>query len=38
MESGFEDHWVSMDEIIELLYLSRVYLFWIMKISPTSPY
>jgi hypothetical protein len=23
-----------MDEIIELLYLSRVYLFWIMKISP----
>jgi hypothetical protein len=25
-----------MDEIIELLYLSRVYLFWIMKISPAS--
>jgi hypothetical protein len=38
MESGFEDDGVSMDEMIELLYLSRVYLFWIMKISPASPY
>jgi hypothetical protein len=36
MESGFEDNRVPMDEIIELLYLSRVYLFWIMKISPAS--
>jgi hypothetical protein len=27
-----------MDEIIEWLHLSRVHLFWIRKISPTSPY
>jgi hypothetical protein len=38
MESGFEDNGVLMDGIIELLYLSRVYLFWRMKISPASPY
>jgi hypothetical protein len=25
-----------MDEIIEFLHLSRVHLFWIMKLSPAS--
>jgi hypothetical protein len=38
MESGFEDNGVPMDGIIELLYLSRVYLFWMVKISHASPY
>jgi hypothetical protein len=37
MESGFEDKGVPMNEIIELLYFSRVYFFWIMKIYPASP-
>jgi hypothetical protein len=27
-----------MIEIIELFYLSRVHLFWIMKVLPASPY
>jgi hypothetical protein len=38
MDSGFKDNLVPMDEIIKWLYLSRVHLFWIMEISPTSPY
>jgi hypothetical protein len=38
MESVFEDNRVLVDDIIELLYLSRIHLFWIMKMSPTSPF
>jgi hypothetical protein len=36
MESGFEDNRVPIDENIELLYLSRIHLFWIMNISCKS--